>query len=143
MQAITTKYLCPTNFHGARIKAKCERGSITLSWPDELNSEAAHLWAKGQLIARFVKEDAERYGTKENPWTRPTACGQLYSGEYVHVFTGEKTAELYSALKRALPWLGKLVAEGVHNNTVCPNDAIGAMQQAQAAIDLCKAEATQ
>lgn len=90
MQAIISKYICPTNFHGARIKAKCERGSITLSWPYELNQEAAHVWAKGQLIARFLREDAERYGTKRNPWADPTVCGQIPSGEYVHVFTGHK-----------------------------------------------------
>ena len=30
MQAIITKYLCPTNHRGARIKASCQAGSITV-----------------------------------------------------------------------------------------------------------------
>lgn len=90
MQAIISKYVSPTNYRGARVKASCERGSITLSWPDELSGEACHVWAKEQLIARFVKEDSERYGSEANPWTRPTVCGQIPSGEYVHVFTGSK-----------------------------------------------------
>ncbi len=90
MQAISTKYLSPTNYKGARVKAECERGSITLSWPDELSGDAVHIWAKGELIKKFVAEDAKRYGSKENPWVRPTVCGQIKSGEYVHVFTGSK-----------------------------------------------------
>lgn len=42
MQAITTKYLPPTDFKGTRIKAKTASGlSVTLSWDyehDELNN---------------------------------------------------------------------------------------------------------
>ena len=30
MQAIITKYLGPTNYHGARIKATCQAGSVTV-----------------------------------------------------------------------------------------------------------------
>ena len=37
MQAITTRYLPCTNCRGSRIKAECERGSITVSWDDSLN----------------------------------------------------------------------------------------------------------
>jgi len=32
MQAIETKYLCPTNFKGARIKASSQAGSITVPY---------------------------------------------------------------------------------------------------------------
>ena len=135
MQAITTKYLCPTNFKGARVKASCERGSITLSWPDELSGSDCHVWAKEQLVSRFIAEDEKRYGTNRNPWAGETVCAQLETGEYAHVFTGSKERELHLALKRALPWLGKLIAEGAHKNTVCPNDAVGAMEQAQSALD--------
>lgn len=31
-QAITTKFLGPTNSRGSRIKASCEAGSIIVSW---------------------------------------------------------------------------------------------------------------
>lgn len=117
MQAIISKYVSPTNYRGARVKASCERGSITLSWPDELSGEAVHVWAKDQLITRFVKEDAERYASKENPWTRPTVCGQIPSGEYVHVFTGhpqgnarliEAAPDLLGALELALATIERL-----------------------------------
>lgn len=123
MQAIISKYISPTNYRGARVKASCERGSITLSWPDELSGEACHIWAKEKLIARFVKEDAERYGDKPgygthvNPWTRPTVCGQIPSGEYVHVFTGhtqanprliEAAPDLLGALELALATIERL-----------------------------------
>lgn len=41
-----------------------------------------------------------------------------------------------AALRRAIPWLGKLIADGGHLNSVAPNDAIGALQQAEAALAL-------
>ena len=43
--------------------------------------------------------------------------------------------ELLKACKRMLPWIVKMIADGGHLAAVAPNDAIGAMQQAQAAID--------
>ena len=41
-QAITTKYLSPTNFRGARVKATSSAGSITLDWAHEYNAEKNH-----------------------------------------------------------------------------------------------------
>ena len=48
--------------------------------------------------------------------------------------------ELLAALRRAVPWLGKLIADGGHLQSVCPNDAIGALQQAEAALARAKGE---
>jgi hypothetical protein len=49
-QAITTKYLGPTNYRGARIKAYTESGiSLTISYPYELNPEEGHLQAADKL----------------------------------------------------------------------------------------------
>lgn len=42
MQAIITKYLGATDFRGARVKATCQVGSITLSWDYALNFEQNH-----------------------------------------------------------------------------------------------------
>lgn len=42
MQAIVTKYLGPTNSRGARVKAICDAGSLTIPWDHALNSEANH-----------------------------------------------------------------------------------------------------
>jgi hypothetical protein len=86
MQAIKTTYHGPTNFKGGRIKAQCERGSIFISYPDELNTENAHIAAVDALIAKFIKEDEARYGTNKNPWSAPRVCGGLKDC-YVHVFT--------------------------------------------------------
>lgn len=86
MQAIITKYLPPSNVRGARIKASCERGSVTIGYPHELSGDKCHVAAADALIAKFIKEDAENYGTHVNPWSKPRVCGQIPSGEYVHVF---------------------------------------------------------
>lgn len=91
MQAIQTKYLPATNFRGSRIKATCDRGSITISYPDELSGDACHIAAADALIAKFVKEDAERYGTERNPWSRPRVCGGLPDNSCVHVFVERST----------------------------------------------------
>lgn len=46
----------------------------------------------------------------------------------------DREQALESALRRALPWLGRLIADKGHLNAVCPNDAIGAMLQAHVAL---------
>ena len=85
MQAIETKYFGPSNVKGSRIKATCERGSITISYPLELNAEEAHIAAADALVKRFVREDEKRYGTNDNPWSKKRVCGGL-KRSYVHVF---------------------------------------------------------
>jgi len=86
MQAIQTKFLPVTNSRGARIKAFCERGSLTVSYPYELSGDAVHRFAVDALIAKFVKEDAKRYGTQRNPWQSPYITGSLPDGTMAHVF---------------------------------------------------------
>ncbi len=88
-QAITSKYIPPTNTRGARYRAECARGSITVSEDYGLNSDENHIAATLKLIARFVAEDKKQYGTPadKNPWSKPFVSGQIKSGEYVHVFT--------------------------------------------------------
>lgn len=101
MQAIVTKYLGPTNFRGGRIKASCERGSITVSYPDHLRmGDEAHAYAADCLVAKFVKEDAERYGTHVNPWTRKRVVGCIPSGEYVHVFVDGEAIDVLRGVMR-------------------------------------------
>jgi hypothetical protein len=56
-QAIFTKYLPATNVRGGRIKAYCERGSITTPYPDELSGEASYAYAVELLLAKFKAED--------------------------------------------------------------------------------------
>jgi hypothetical protein len=52
-QAITTKYLGPTNFRGSRVKATAEAGSVTISWDDAKSVEANHDAAAAALAAKF------------------------------------------------------------------------------------------
>ena len=42
MQAITTKYIGPTNYKPGRIKATCQAAKITVSWDHALSMEANH-----------------------------------------------------------------------------------------------------
>jgi hypothetical protein len=58
-----------------------------MHWPDLDRQEDCHIAAAQALVDKFVKEDAEKYGTHVNPWSRERVCGQIPSGEYVHVYT--------------------------------------------------------
>lgn len=93
MQAIITKFIPATNFKGSRIKASCERGSITIDYPHEFSGDDCHIAAVDALVAKFVKEDKARYGTNRNPWSTPRAVGQLPNGDYAHVFIPESSQQ--------------------------------------------------
>lgn len=90
MQAIQTKYLPATNTRGSRIKAWCERGSITVDYPHELSGDAVHRLAVHALVNRFNEADAKEYGpssVKEGRgWNAPFVTGFLPDGTAAHVF---------------------------------------------------------
>lgn len=89
MQAIQTKFLPATNNRGSRIKASCDRGSITIPYPHELSGDECHREAVRQLLKRFVAEDVKEYGAaagEGNPWSREFVTGSIPDGTYVHVF---------------------------------------------------------
>ena len=48
--------------------------------------------------------------------------------------------DLLAALRRVAPWIGKLIADGGHLQCVAPQDAVGALDQAEAAIAKAKGE---
>jgi hypothetical protein len=88
MQAIRTKYLPATNSRGSRIKATCERGSITIPYPYDLSGDEVHREAVRQLLARFIKEDSEGENgcpPERNPWNRQFVTGGLPDGTVAHV----------------------------------------------------------
>jgi hypothetical protein len=60
-QAITTKYIGPTNFRSARVKAKCQAGSITMSWDDALDDDDNHLKAAQTLCKKLDWHEHGRY----------------------------------------------------------------------------------
>jgi hypothetical protein len=53
MQAITTKYLGPSNVRGSRVKAFAEASSITLNWDHRLNAEGNHQAAAEALANKL------------------------------------------------------------------------------------------
>lgn len=48
-QAISTKFLGPTNSRGARIKATCDAGSKVVKWDYSLNTKQNHEMAAHDL----------------------------------------------------------------------------------------------
>jgi hypothetical protein len=59
-QAIVTRFRGPTNHRGARIRALCDAGSITVSWDYSLGVAENHL-AAAKALARKLgwPEDVE------------------------------------------------------------------------------------
>lgn len=52
-QAIETKYLGPTNYRGARIKASAQAGSVTISYDHALDVDDNHMRAAQALARKF------------------------------------------------------------------------------------------
>ena len=48
-QAIKTKWIGPTNYHGSRIKAKCEAKTIIIQWDHAISVEDNHTAAAKEL----------------------------------------------------------------------------------------------
>jgi len=67
-QAITTKYIGPTNSRGSRVKAKAAAGSIIIPWDDGLDVNDNHKRAAMALANKFG-------------WTGKLAEGGLPSGD--------------------------------------------------------------
>lgn len=67
-QAITTKFLGPTDFRGSRVKATASAGSATVSWDHSKDIEDNHRAAAEELCRRL-------------DWSYKTlACGELPRG---------------------------------------------------------------
>jgi hypothetical protein len=89
MQAIHTKYMPRTDKRGSLIKAKCERGSITIPYPHELSGDSVHRLAVMKLVWKFIEEDNKNGITPEaSVWARPFVTGGLPDGTYAHIFVG-------------------------------------------------------
>jgi hypothetical protein len=52
-QAITTKYIGPTNYRGSRVKATAYAGSIVVPWDSDLDVDANHEAAARALSAKY------------------------------------------------------------------------------------------
>jgi hypothetical protein len=77
-QAITTKFLGPTNARGSRVKAVAQAGSVTVTWNHALDQNANH-----NAAARAL---AEKFG-----WVGAWFGGGLETGNcYVWVPSGDR-----------------------------------------------------
>lgn len=63
-QAIETKWLGPTNFRGARVKASAQAGSITIPWDHAKDVEDNHKAAARALAAKWGWEGCYVGGAK-------------------------------------------------------------------------------
>lgn len=72
MQAITTYFLPPTNYRGARIVARASAGRMVFSWQYAMNADENHDYA------------AALFAIAKN-WPNHLVSGQTHSGEYAHV----------------------------------------------------------
>lgn len=52
-QAISTKFLGPTNYRGSRVRAVAQAGSVVVQWDHALNSEQNHDAAAKTLAEKF------------------------------------------------------------------------------------------
>lgn len=52
-QAITTKYLPPTNYLGSRVRAKAQAGTIIKPWDYSLDADDNHMAAARQLAQQL------------------------------------------------------------------------------------------
>jgi hypothetical protein len=89
-QAIFTKYISLTNTKGSKVKAYCERGSITLCVDSELSMEMNHVAATVALLAKFANEDGS---DKSWGFIGSYACGASPRHEkssYVFVDVGNR-----------------------------------------------------
>ena len=83
MQAIQTKYLGPSNYRGARIKAWCEAGSLTIDYPDELSGQACHRKAAESLQAK-LGWDEQSYSSDRK--SKPVLLGGALPGNAGYCF---------------------------------------------------------
>jgi len=90
MQAITTKYYGPGNARGSRLKAECDRGSLTVAWDYSQGVDENHARAAKALLDKFAAEDAKAYPgtTAESHHWGAFVSGTTKAGLGVHVLTG-------------------------------------------------------
>ena len=128
MQAIQVKFLGPTNVKGSRYKAWCDAGQVTVSTDFALNSEDN---------ARKAAEALRDKLGWNTPYYGNLIEGGLSDGSYVFVFDvgyhGSRRLPLgmLASMRRMVPWLGKLIADGGHLQAVAPQDAVNALAEAE------------
>jgi hypothetical protein len=85
-------------------------------------------------LQRILTSVGERYPYPFEPITMEIhAANEQHVGQAI--IGDDPNADLLLACKRAIPWMGKLIAEGVHKRAVMPNDAVRTLQMLEAAAE--------
>ena len=100
-QSILTKYISPSNSRGARIKAvqsgwsdKKECVSVTISYPDDLNTDKAHALA-AQMLARKLGWSGRYISASLGAWSDYAYCFAYDDGDGFTVEKPETLAEMF------------------------------------------------
>lgn len=80
MQAITTRYLSPSNFRGARIVAECEASRRVFDWAHNVGTDENH-----ELAATRLAKELGWVGPVTAPTKYTLAHGTAKGGMGVHV----------------------------------------------------------
>ncbi len=86
MQAIHTKFIAPTNTRGARIKATCAAGSITIGYSYEMVGQAAFRAAAVALQNKLIQEHGRS-------WSGELLGGCLPDGSYCFIFNNDNARD--------------------------------------------------
>ena len=111
-QAIVTRYLGPTDTRPSRIRASCDRGSLTISMPLEYSGADAHAVAVRELLANFALEDGS---SRSWPAFERWVCGgmpQSSKDAYVWVQLPAPFSAAVEALGMAEATLERLAPAG-------------------------------
>jgi hypothetical protein len=81
MQAITTKFVGPTNHRGSRVTARAQAGKVTVSWDHALDIDANHDQAALALIRKFGWSGTWHRGGMPGGEGNVYVCGSRYSDE--------------------------------------------------------------
>lgn len=106
-QAITTRFIAPTDHRGQRVKVQCDAGSLIVPWDDAHNIQENHRRA----VLRWC-EHMERKGHPE--WSRATWIGGTTHDASGSMVWTDATQEIEAACTLAAE-AARLRAEGAEN----------------------------
>lgn len=115
MQAIEVTYLPRTGGRSSRMKASCERGSITIPYPYGLDARDRPKAAADALVRKFVEEDKARgVPSVENTWGKPFVAGQTKNNDHVFVYLDGPALEVIEWARAVVArWENKSLASAV------------------------------
>jgi hypothetical protein len=74
-QAIITKYISPTATKGARVKANCEAGSVTVAWNHSMTVNENHIWVLSRLVRKLGWGSEKRITPLDGSAIEWSPCG--------------------------------------------------------------------